>query len=76
MTTRIIIKNEDSSNGDVVVQGRSTSWSSKDLPATLFPGESLDLWITTSTFLFITETWPTNKPKPQEIDVSETKNSF
>lgn len=63
MTTRISIKNEDSSNGDVVVQGRCISWSSAELPATLFPGEAMDLWITTSTALFITETWPTQKPK-------------
>jgi len=60
MTTRIIIKNDDdTSNGDILVQGRGTS--SGELPATLFPGESIDLWITTSSSLWITETWPTKK---------------
>ena len=61
MTTKIRIENTSDSNGDIVVQGKCISYG--DLPSTLFPGESLELWITTSSSLWITETWPTKKPK-------------
>lgn len=59
MTTKIIIKNDESSNGDVVVQGKCTCEG--DVAFALLPGEGRELWITTSSSFFITETWPTAK---------------
>jgi hypothetical protein len=60
MTTKITIRNEADSNGDVNYRG--TCLSSGGPEGVLFPGSEITLWITTSSALFITETWPTKKP--------------
>lgn len=61
MTTLVTIKNDDKSNGDVIIDGASTCEGPLRGHA-LRPGESKDIWITTSSSLHITETWPT-RPK-------------
>lgn len=71
MTTKITIVNDDSSNGDVIVAGAST-WSpdgqyyTPKNPKVLFPGDSVQVGITDSSIVTITERWPTEKPKPAE----------
>lgn len=55
MTTRVIITSGENSNGDLHVHrpGFPTE--------TLFPGQSTEFWVSTSSGVFLSETWPTRK---------------
>lgn len=57
MTTKVIIGNDATSNGDVILNGVNTT-EGRVKDAAIRPGESRELWITTSSMLSITETWP------------------
>lgn len=60
MTTLVTIKNDGKSNGDVIVDAASTCEGPlRGVP--LRPGESKDIWITTSSSIHLTETWPTRQ---------------
>lgn len=70
MTTLVTIKNAENSNGDVILDGTGTCEGQlRGVP--LRPGESRDVWITTSSALILTETWPTRK-KSSGDDGSKT----
>lgn len=59
MTSRVTIKNEDNSNGDLfVIQGEKR--------AVLLPGESVEYWVSTGSGIYVGETWPTLKGKADE----------
>ena len=64
MTTKLIIESAPESNGDVVVQGMNTTEG--HVKFELLPGEKRELWITSSTMLIVTETWPTKAKKDEE----------
>lgn len=55
MTSKVMITNDSTSNGDLVVQrpGAPTE--------ILLPGQDTTFWVSTSGAIFITETWPTKK---------------
>jgi hypothetical protein len=61
MTTLVTIKNDDKSNGDVIIDGTSTC-EGPIRGVALRPGESKAIYITTSSSLHLTESWPT-RPK-------------
>lgn len=61
MTTLVTVKNDDKSNGDVIIDGANTC-EGKIRGHALRPGESKEIWITTGSALVLTETWPT-RPK-------------
>lgn len=63
MTTQFTIKNHDNSNGDMNI-------IRPDQPTvTLFPGQEHVGWMSSSQGIFITETWPSKKPKPEVVPV-------
>lgn len=72
MTTKLIIQNDSTSNGDVVITWDTVCYvNDPNRPGagtstlTLYPGDKpVELGITDSTHLAITETWPTKKPMP------------
>lgn len=61
MTTLVTIRNDATSNGDVIIDGASTC-EGTIRGLTLRPGEEKAVWITTSSSLHLTEKWPT-RPK-------------
>lgn len=68
MTTKLIIKNDDASNGDAHIRAQQYSYAqrtgaSADIanPFFLKPGEEMELGITDSTVVHVFETWPTTK---------------
>lgn len=67
MTTLVTIKNGETSNGDVILNAVNTCSDGSMKGVALRPGESKDIWITTSSMMVITETWPT-KPKLESPD--------
>lgn len=56
MTTKVTIENAPESNGDVVLNGTSSGGVFKNV--VIRPGDSQEVWITTSSALFIAERWP------------------
>lgn len=61
MTTRVTIKNEPNSNGDIHIV--KSSGFGNPIRTTLNPGDpAYDEWISTGTILTVQETWPTVKP--------------
>jgi hypothetical protein len=67
MTTKVKITSDASSNGDVVLNGPCTC-EGPILNAVIRPGESRELWITSSTMLSITERHPAIAPEPEDIE--------
>lgn len=63
MTSRVTIKNEENSNGDLfLIIGAER--------VTLHPGASFEKWVSTGIGVYIGETWPTEKPF---VQVEEAK---
>lgn len=65
MTTKIKIESLPESNGDVVLNAINTC-EGRINNAVLRPGESRELWITSSTALFLTERHPAIVPEPKD----------
>lgn len=57
MTTKVTVKNGETSNGDLVISKHGYG------PIVLFPGQEHEEWISTSSVLVITETHPTKGPQ-------------
>lgn len=72
MTTRVTIKNESESNGDLFLKGFNTCEGKFDV--SLLPGEEKSVWVTDHSVILVTETWPTNKVKAEELSVYVTDN--
>jgi hypothetical protein len=65
MTTRITIENDIASNGDIMIHAINPC--AGDRHTRLFPGQKYQEWVTTNTALFVTEEWPTAKPKDEPV---------
>lgn len=73
MTTKLIIKNAASSNGDVNVRVKSGSHVQ---PTFLTPGQSVENWISTAHEIEIDETWPTKTPASAQVVAGELADSL
>ena len=60
-TTKVIIENDLTSNGDVQISAFGTWSPGGNVKRTLLPGERTELGITDTSGVFITETYPTRK---------------
>lgn len=64
MTTKIIIENDETSNGDLHIA--TLCGFSPPSMVRLLPGETHTAWISTGHVLSVYETWPTSKLKDDE----------
>lgn len=70
MTTKVKIESSIDSNGDVILNGVNTTEGNIH-DAVLRPGESRELWITSSSMLTLTEKWPKSSPQSSREILNE-----
>ncbi len=71
MTTKLIIKNAATSNGDINVRVKTGGPLGHVVATTLTPGKGLAEWISTGHDISIDETWPTNTPANEQVKAGE-----